>query len=138
MRFGTGYWGIPGTTRYTMVHISLNGKPFCGTSLSKKMEYQFCADYVVDHYVECERCRKKYKRHMENVNIQKLEEKTRLEVSTAYVIRFETLCPQCNDLHKVDIPGTLPETFDCPTCGIKFALMLFEYACQWPARRCRR
>lgn len=45
----------------TKVHLVSNRKPICGVAVGKKMQYQWCANFAKLDYVECERCKKKYK-----------------------------------------------------------------------------
>lgn len=58
--YTTGYFGIPG--RYGgVVHICQPGGvgsvPVCGTSLSRRTEYQPCTAGIHEEYLECERCK---------------------------------------------------------------------------------
>lgn len=57
MTITTGWFGIPNTQRRGVVHLVMNRKPVCGTRISKKAIYQWCANHIVIDYVECERCR---------------------------------------------------------------------------------
>ena len=45
----------------TKVHLVNNREPICGSVIGKKMQYQWCVNFVKLDYVECERCKKKYK-----------------------------------------------------------------------------
>lgn len=50
------------TKRATKVHAVLFGKPICGTKISSKLSFQWCAylySGVTHRYVECEHCKKK-------------------------------------------------------------------------------
>ena len=58
-RLSTGYFGIPGRTTRGAVHIvNAKGKPICGTRLSDRAEFQWCARWVVVKYIECRSCLK--------------------------------------------------------------------------------
>ena len=59
-----GYWSIPGTDRTTMVHIQeYEQRTLCGHTMSEKYKFQWCARMsdrlYVHRYVECERCKKR-------------------------------------------------------------------------------
>ena len=57
----TGWWGIPGESKATKIHYTLDGrypKPICGARLGPLMHYQFCAPGFEERYVECRRCRR--------------------------------------------------------------------------------
>lgn len=60
----TGYFGVPGKTGGT-VHLAYYNQNItvCGTRVSG--EFQYCAGYIVEKYIECKRCKAllaKYKR----------------------------------------------------------------------------
>jgi len=59
--FGVGWWGRPGITgSFTKTHARRNdtGKPACGARVHPKAEYQWCAIWLKEDYLECERCKK--------------------------------------------------------------------------------
>ncbi len=58
----TGYFGIPGTSRTTLVHIVDNGRPICGSRVGPDQQFQWCAGGVRLEYVECARCIKRLAR----------------------------------------------------------------------------
>jgi len=53
----TGYFGIPGTSRTTRVHVVENGRPICGSHLGPGQKFQWCAGGAQLEYVECSRCK---------------------------------------------------------------------------------
>jgi len=52
----TGYWGLPDHAR-GRVHAVRNHRPVCGDKVHPDAQFQWCASYVVDEYIECKRCR---------------------------------------------------------------------------------
>ena len=65
-----GYWGVPGTSRVTIVHIQFNGQvTLCGYTMSEKYEFQWCARMVdrmfIHRYVECKGCKERILRMLD-------------------------------------------------------------------------
>lgn len=65
--YKTGYFGIPGTNRTTKVHVVFAFNyakekmlPACGSLVGKDMEFQWCANGVVEEYIECKHCRRMF------------------------------------------------------------------------------
>lgn len=62
-----GYWGIPGTSRATMVHIQFAGqRTLCGYIMSEQYEFQWCAGLsekatYIHRYIECDECKARLK-----------------------------------------------------------------------------
>jgi len=59
--FRTGYFGIPGTFRTSLVHVvdaTKRNEPICGTTLGPEMEFQWCANRIYLEYITCEHCRR--------------------------------------------------------------------------------
>ena len=61
--YRTGYWGIPGTSRISNVHISWDGKAICGAKFHPDSKFQFCANGVRLEYVTCNRCKERLDGH---------------------------------------------------------------------------
>ena len=61
-KYTTGYFA--NTTRYTKVHIVLNGRPVCGSKVGHDMQYCWCARNVHASAIECEHCLKWYKSYI--------------------------------------------------------------------------
>lgn len=63
MRFLTGWYGLPGSQRTTdfngQVHVAFASDkvPLCGTSLRRKMAFQWCANGIHLDYVTCGVCK---------------------------------------------------------------------------------
>lgn len=62
----TGYFANANTKRSTKVHLNYYKKPICGTIISKKMEYLWCANFVLIDYVDCKKCKSAYRKILEN------------------------------------------------------------------------
>ena len=61
IKFATGFYGIPGDDgrRSTKVHVIQVGKgPICGTRLSPKQVFQWCARGAFESYIECDHCKR--------------------------------------------------------------------------------
>jgi hypothetical protein len=57
--YQTGFFGIPGTSQTTKVHVVETGnRPICGAVVGPKQEFQYCANGIHLNLVECESCRK--------------------------------------------------------------------------------
>ncbi len=63
VQIGVGYFGIPGTGRWTKTHlVSIPfQKPLCRVQLHPKMEYQWCSRMPDLAVLECGNCRRIYR-----------------------------------------------------------------------------
>lgn len=65
----TGYFGraTEGGHRAARsgVHFTEDGKPVCGYKPAKAMQFQFCSQGFHWPYIECEKCKAKYRRMAE-------------------------------------------------------------------------
>ncbi len=54
--YQTGFFGMPGTSRSTQVHVVYDGQPLCRYRPAASMEFRFCAGGYHRPCVECGLC----------------------------------------------------------------------------------
>lgn len=63
----TGYFGVPGTSRYTNVHaVDVNNVGICGYKAAPGYVFMWNAHGLYLPYVECCECRRRIEREIEN------------------------------------------------------------------------
>jgi hypothetical protein len=62
----TGFYGRPGSYLESKVHIVQGRKPLCGYKPGKTMKFQWCGTGAIIHYVDCEKCRQRYQKLLED------------------------------------------------------------------------
>lgn len=66
----TGYFGVPGTFRSTVVHaVDENRVGICGYRAHKSYEFQWCARGLYENYVECRTCLRLIRKNRERTSL---------------------------------------------------------------------
>lgn len=65
--YETGYYGVPGSYRPSMVHLVRDGRPVCGFR-PVASEFQWCCYGTNFDYLECSRCREHARRWFLNLS----------------------------------------------------------------------
>jgi len=96
----TGFFA--NTVSWTKVHLVENGKPICGSLISKDKSFQWNATYPVLNYVECKRCKNIFRKRMIELKAEKDKELSNEK------------CFRCNQ----NVPGKM-QTITLYTHGIQ-------------------
>lgn len=78
--YETGYYGVPGYHRASMVHLIRDGRPVCGFRPANTSEFQWCAHGIKFTFLECPRCREHAKKHY--LKLAKLASKVKGKLAT--------------------------------------------------------
>ena len=78
--YETGYYGVPGSYRVSMVHLVRDGRPVCGFRPVPASEFQWCCHGINIVYLRCPRCLEHAERHY--LKLAKLAGKVKGKLAT--------------------------------------------------------